>query len=143
MKFPRNARIFRGRLDVAPFAAVFFLLAIFLLLASLIHTPGVLLQLPVASELPGTDGATVCVAVATNGNLYYQNQLISDQQLMLSLRRAVSNSPEPLTLIVQADYRVYYGRLVSVAMLAREAGIYSAWLATVPRPIGAPASSRK
>ena len=27
MKFPRNARIFRGHLEVAPFAAVFFLLA--------------------------------------------------------------------------------------------------------------------
>ena len=27
MKFPRNARIFRGQLDAAPFAAVLFLLA--------------------------------------------------------------------------------------------------------------------
>ena len=28
MKFPRNARIFRGQLDAAPFAAVFFLLRV-------------------------------------------------------------------------------------------------------------------
>ena len=55
MKFPRNARIFRGRLDVAPFAAVFFLLATFLLLGSLVYTPGVRLELPEADDLPGTD----------------------------------------------------------------------------------------
>ena len=40
MKFPRNARIFRGQLDAAPFAAVFFLLVIFMMLGSLVYTPG-------------------------------------------------------------------------------------------------------
>jgi biopolymer transport protein TolR len=143
MKFPRNARIFRGRLDVAPFAAVFFLLAIFLFLASLVYTPGVRLQLPVAGDLPGTDRPTVAVAVDENGKLYYQNQIITDQELTASLRRAVSNSIEPLTLIVQADRAVHYERLVGVTMIAREAGIYSAWLATLPRPLGPQVSTRK
>jgi hypothetical protein len=40
MKFPRNARIFRGQLDAAPFAAVLFLLVIFLMLGSLVYTTG-------------------------------------------------------------------------------------------------------
>ena len=35
MKFPRNARLLRSPFDVAPFAAVFFLLVIFLMLAAL------------------------------------------------------------------------------------------------------------
>jgi biopolymer transport protein ExbD len=143
MKFPRNARIFRGRLDVAPFAAVFFLVAIFLLLASLVYTPGVHLELPLASDLPGTDRASVAVAVDENGRLYYQNQLITDQQFTTSLRHVVSNSPEPLTLVVQADRAVRYERLVAVTMLAREAGIRSAWLATLPRALGPQASSGK
>jgi len=34
MKFPRNARIFRGQLDAAPFAAVFFLLVLLLMLGT-------------------------------------------------------------------------------------------------------------
>ena len=55
MKFPRNARIFRGQLDAAPFAALFFLLVIFLMVSSLIYTPGVRLELPVADNSAGTD----------------------------------------------------------------------------------------
>ena len=43
MRFPRNAKIFRGQLDAAPLAGVFFLLLIFFLLSSrLAFTPGVL-----------------------------------------------------------------------------------------------------
>ncbi len=143
MKFPRNARIFRGRLDVAPFAAVFFLLVIFLMLGSLVYTPGIRLQLPVAADLPGTDRPTIAVAVDENGNLYFQNQLITEQQLTKSLRSVVASSPEPLTLIVQADRAVHYERLIQVTMIAREAGIYSAWLATLPRPLGTQAASGK
>ena len=36
MKFPRNAKIIRSHFDAAPFAAVFFLLVIFLMLGALI-----------------------------------------------------------------------------------------------------------
>jgi len=65
MKFPRNARIFRGQLDAAPFAAVFFLLVIFALLTSLVYTPGVHVTLPSApaADIAGVDGPTVAVAV--------------------------------------------------------------------------------
>jgi biopolymer transport protein ExbD len=59
MKFPRNARIFKGHLDAAPFAGVFFCLLIFVLLGTLVYTPGVRIELPVsATELPGVSGAT-------------------------------------------------------------------------------------
>ena len=36
MKFPRNAKLLRSPFDVAPFAAVFFLMVIFLLLMALL-----------------------------------------------------------------------------------------------------------
>ena len=45
------------------FVTVFFLLALFLILASLVYTPGVRVELPVASDLPGTDKPTVKVAL--------------------------------------------------------------------------------
>jgi len=78
MKFPRNARIFRGQLDAAPFAAVLFLLVIFLMLGSLVYTPGVPLQLPVANDLPGTDKPTIAVAIDGNGRLFFENQGIEE-----------------------------------------------------------------
>lgn len=133
MKFPRNARIFRGQLDAAPFAAVLFLLVIFLMLGSLVYTPGVPLQLPVANDLPGTDKPTIAVAIDGNGRLFFENQGIEENQLRGRLRQAAKESPE-ITLLVQADKAVNYDMLIRLTLLARDAGITQAWLATLPRP---------
>jgi biopolymer transport protein ExbD len=134
MKFPRNARIFRGQLDAAPFAAVFFLLVIFLMLASVMYTPGVRLQLPMADDLPGIPGPTVSVAIDSGGRYYYANQLVQEQQLGTLLRQAAKSSTKPLTLLVQADRAVSTEMLVRLTMLGRPAGISNALLATLPRP---------
>jgi biopolymer transport protein ExbD len=45
MRFARHARIFRGPLDPAPVASVILLLLIFMMLGSLVYTPGVLIKL--------------------------------------------------------------------------------------------------
>jgi biopolymer transport protein ExbD len=142
MKFTRNARIVRGQLDVAPFAAVFFLLVMFMMLGSLVYTPGarLQLQLPRADGLPGTDKPTVSVAVDGDGRLYYENQWIEETTLQGRLREAAKKSPEPLTLVVQADKSVSYETCLRLALLARDAGIAEALLATLPRAYAAPAS---
>jgi len=134
MKFPRNATILRGQLDAAPLAAVFFLLVIFLMLGSLVYTPGVALNLPTADQLAGNDKPSVAVAVDANGHLYYENQNIDERQLRERLRSAVKACPEPMTLLVQADRAATYEALLRVSLVARDAGITSAWLATLPRP---------
>ena len=133
MKFPRNARVFRGNLDVTPYASVFFLLVMFVLLGSLVYTPGVRLSLPVADDLPGTDKPTVMVAVDSNGRLYFQNQMIEEAELKSRLSAAGKKSVEPLTLVIQADKAVSYDNLIHLALLARDAGIRDTLLATLPR----------
>jgi biopolymer transport protein ExbD len=135
MKFPRNARIFRGRLDVAPFATVFFLTAMFLLMTSMVYTPGVRLELPTADDLPGTDRPTVAVALDGNGRLYFNNAQVSEKELLVRLRSTADRAGTPLTLVVHADKSATYEMLVRVTLLAREAGISEALLATLPRPL--------
>ncbi len=137
MKFPRNARIFRGQLDAAPFATVLFLLVIFLLLGSLVYTPGVRLDLPVADNLPGTELPTVAVAIDANGRWYYENEVVEETRLRARLSQLVAQSPQPLTLVVQADKAVTTEMLVRLSMLAREVGITNGLLATLPRPVSA------
>ena len=80
MKLPRNARIFRGRLDAAPFATVLFLLLLFVMLTSLVYTPGIRvpLDLPTAGDLPGTDKLTIAVAIDASGHLYFENEPIEE-----------------------------------------------------------------
>jgi biopolymer transport protein ExbD len=140
MRFPRNARILRSQLDAAPFAAVFFLLVMFMMLGSLIYTPGarVELQLPRANGLPGTDKPSVYVAVDADGRLYYENQWIEEKALRGRLQAAARKTSEPLTLVVQADKSVSYERLMRLTLLARDAGIPEALLATLPGPLTPP-----
>jgi biopolymer transport protein ExbD len=45
MRFARHAKIFRGPLDAAPVAGVLLLLMMFILLSTLVYTPGVLVEL--------------------------------------------------------------------------------------------------
>jgi biopolymer transport protein ExbD len=134
MKFPRNARIFRGQLDAAPFLSVFFLLVIFVLLGSLVYTPGVRVQLPVSDSGSGVSGPTAAVAIDANGQYFFRNQLVDGALLLSRLQTAVSNSPEPLTLVVQADRETKRESLDQLAAIAKQAGIRELLLATLPRP---------
>ena len=137
MKFTRHARLLRSQLDAAPFASAFFLLVIFMMLGSLIYTPGarLQLQLPQGKDLPGTDKPTVSVAIDADGRLYYENQWIEEKALRDRLQEVARKSSEPLTLVVRADKTVSYERLMRLTLLARDAGIPEALLATLPGPM--------
>ena len=144
MKFPRNARIFRGQLDAAPFAGVFFLLVMFLLLTALVYTPeGVPLKLPRADNLPAPTTPTISVAMDENGRLFFDNRSIDEHELTNKLTAAVRTSAQPITLILQSDERVTEGMLVHFCSLVRQAGISDMTWATLPRPFAAPARSAR
>lgn len=134
MKLPRNAKIFRGQLDAAPFAGVTFLLLIFWLLSSkLVFTPGIRLDLPqVPYHVPGTTNLSVVVAVDIAGHFYYRGQQWSEDDLFSQLKLLVQRSKEPLTLEIQADKS---GKLEAIFRLWSMAGeVGFANVLTVGRP---------
>lgn len=133
MKFPRNSHILRSQFDMAPFAAVFFVLVIFLLLGALLPTAGIPLRPPVADDLPGLNQPSLSVAVDAAGLLYFENQLVREPVLKTSLAAAAAGSPEPLLLVIHADRAVTYEQLAHLALLARDCGITNSLLATLPR----------
>ena len=136
MKFPRNSKLLRSPFDAAPFAAVFFLLVIFLLLGALLPTPGLPLQLPSASDLPGTDQPSVAIAVDRLGRFYYANQMLPFEVLSNDLQATTSRSRVPLTLVINADLAVTNGALVQLFLLARNTGFTNIILATQPAASG-------
>lgn len=143
MRFPHHTKIFRGQLDAAPFIGVFFLLIILMLLASgFVFIPGVRIELPQAADLPGINGPTVVVAVDEEGHLYFENQLCDEATLKQRLVTAVARSPQPLTLVVQADRKAQVDIVnVRLPILARSAGIHQL-LQAVRRPdVPAPVKS--
>jgi len=141
MKVPRTARILRNQFDVAPFAAVFFALLIFLLLAALLPVSGLRMNLtpPTAADLPGVDRPIVALAVDAQNRLYFENQIVTEAVLKTSLAAAVKGAHEPLTLVIHADKAVSYDELAHLALLARapEIGITNLLLATLPRLVDA------
>ena len=141
MKFPRNSRLLRSSFDMAPFAAVLFLLVMFLMLGAFMPVPGarLSLQLPMANDLPGTDKPTVAVAVDASGRFYFANQMVTEDKLKSALRAAAQKSHPALTLVIHADKAVTYDRLIHLALLARDAGIQNTLLATLPRVVATPA----
>ena len=142
MKFPRNAKILRSPFEMAPFAAVLFLLVMFMMLGALLPAPGIPFRLlpPTAGVLPGTDQPSVAMAVDSGGRCYFANQIVTNEMLLSSsLSNAVKNSRAPLTLVIHADKAVTQDQLIHLALLARDAGIHDALLATLPRSDNAPA----
>jgi biopolymer transport protein ExbD len=105
MRFPRNARIFRGQLDTAPFAAVFFVLVLLLFISSRpAFTPGVHIDLPAGDAgASGTLDPLVVVGIDTEGQLYFENRLRTEDELLQRLEALIQQSPQPVTLMVQAD----------------------------------------
>ena len=113
------------------------------MLGTLLPTPGIPLRLPVVSgisgkDLPGTDQPPVSVAIDANGRFYFANQIVNEAQLKSNLSAATKKSREPLTLVIHADKTVTYEQLVRLTLLARDAGIQNAFLATLPRIVSTP-----
>jgi biopolymer transport protein ExbD len=138
MKFPRHYRLLRGPFDMAPFAAVLFLLVMLLMLGTLIPTTGIPLQLPVSDDLPALDNPAVAMAVDAHGRFYYANQIVTEDKLKIALKAAARKSRDPLTLVIHADKSVTYEQLVHLTLLAREADITNTLLATLPRSLSTP-----
>lgn len=142
MKFPRNVHILKGTPDYAAVASVVFLLVMFIMLGPVTYTSGLKVELPLSGELPGTDQPSVQLAVDAEGRLFFQNEQISETELGLRLGRVVSEATQPLTLVIQADKSVTNDQITRLSVIARRAGIHDALLATLPRLVAPPASSR-
>lgn len=139
MRFPHNAKIFRGQLDAAPFLGVFFLLIIFLLLNStFVFTPGIPITLPEGVNLPGTDKATAAVAIDEGGHFYFENQQCDEARLRQRLQEAVNRSQQPISLILQMDKATRTEVLTTLGQLARSIGIREVLVAVRPPVIAAP-----
>ena len=134
MRFPRNARVFHGQFDTAPFLAVAFIVVLFFVVQSaLVFTPGVKVQLPAAEGFSGTANPTLAVAMDSAGQLYFDNQVIGGEALREKLARAVKETGKPLTLVIQADEGVSYQAVIALGKLGRDLGFREVLLATRPK----------
>lgn len=90
------------------------------------------IELPTGSNLSGTDNPTVMVAINFGRQIFYENRMISTNQLSEKLQAAAQKSPAPLTLVLLADRSVENDMIMQLGILARNAGIHEMLLAARP-----------
>jgi biopolymer transport protein ExbD len=115
------------------------LLMIFMLLGSLLYTPGVTIKLPEGGNWPGTDNPTVVVAVDSGGQCFFENRAVQEKELRAALQSRVQHMPRQsrnLTMVLWADKAVELDVITHLGLLARQAGITEVQLAERPTVFG-------
>ncbi len=116
MRFPRNAKPFRGQIDLAPLAGVLFLLVIFVLLAALVYTPGVPIQLSSANPNAGVTRKNLLIKA--QGEIIFEKQIYKTNS-MEQLRTELKALAPPATIVVAEDKGAPRNVLIEVREMAR------------------------
>jgi biopolymer transport protein ExbD len=119
MKFPRNAKVFRGEINVAPLVSVLFLLVFFVLLAGLVYTPGVPIRLDRSPS--GLNAVTALIQVTGTGVVQFADSAYPANDLP-KLRRRLAELPAGSTVRVVSADTAPRGLVDSVRKIVEEAG---------------------
>lgn len=135
MKFKCSVKPIDNSLDVASFCGVFLILLLLLVLhSSLAPAPGVIVELPNVPPLPrpASVAPELVVAVDQNELIYFEHQVIGEEQLREKLAAKVTASKQPLQLVILADKNVRHGEVLRLAGIARQCGISEVIMAVRP-----------
>ncbi len=102
MRYSRNTKIFRGGVDAAPFASVFFLLVMFLMLFyAHIFFPGVPIKL---GEHEGAPEMTArSVKVLASRRIEFLGELYTFRQFRAELQRLLQDGSLPKRLLIDRE----------------------------------------
>ena len=136
MKFKRHLEIVKGRIDAVPLVNVVLLVLMFFLLGSaFVLQPGVnvnMLSLPLSTLNVGAPAQGALMITVTRDDLIFFNDERTDlAKLKAGLEKDAQRFPG-IRLVVKADQRVSYERLVQILDLVKAAGIQHVLLATRP-----------
>lgn len=117
-------------LNMTPLVDVMLVLLILFMITMPLLTQVVAVNLPTASEQPAqTEPEVVVVSVDNKGLWYWQQELVSEQQMQQRLQQAASLRP---VLHLQGDKDVPYQHIVRLMALAQQAGIEQLGFVTEP-----------
>lgn len=121
MRYPRNAKIFRGQIDAAPFAGLFFLLVLMLFIFSThVFVPGVRVTVEDREPAPELPDRTLSLRPEGIG---YQGEEHTLESFERTLRQQAKVGEVPRRLNYQVDPKVPAEMREKVQTLALELGI--------------------
>ncbi|MBA2132816.1 ExbD/TolR family protein [Capillibacterium thermochitinicola] len=120
--FQRKPKV--ARLDIVPMIDIMFYLVLFFMVFTTFRTSisGIPLELPSSSQAVVLEEQRVMVTIDRQEKVYYGDEEISLAKLTERLTPLVAVNPN-LLVVINADTRVTYGRLIAVMDAITEAGV--------------------
>jgi biopolymer transport protein ExbD len=97
-----------------------------------IKLPGGRLEMPEDAGFAGTPGPVIVIGINLNGQIFFQHQRIDESALQARLSEMVEKAEGPLTVVLQADSKVSYEKVIALSKVARKAGVARLVLGTRP-----------
>lgn len=118
-------------MNVTPLVDVMLvLLVIFIVTAPLIVPQAITIDLPQTGlAQPQESAAKNTLLMQRDGGMFYNTQMVSDEQLAAQLR--ADKAKGPFQLQIHADEAIPYGRIAAVMALAQSAGISNLSFVTI------------
>lgn len=130
MRLPRRRRDEGGIIMTPLIDMVFLTLLFFMVNAVLSINPAIRVDLPRARSSLGAVGSDVVVSVDADGSLFIDERLVTMDAFAVELRAALARAGTS-SILLQADRKLAYERLVEVMDQAKLAGTGRISLATV------------
>ncbi len=123
----------KPRIEIIPMIDTMFFLLVFFMIATLSMTiqHGMPVNLPEASSTTDDVKEPVSLTITENGDLFYNKEMITIQELQTRLTGLIQKNPEP-TIVINADEQVTHGLVVTVMDKFRLSGIQHMAIATKP-----------
>ena len=142
-RLPHLRRHFRPRIRVSAFtglpvalACVILLFFLFFVLqASFVLQPGVVVELPQVPVASGARYGSMVVTVMPGERFFFEDEMMTAEGLQRALARRASESPEA-ALVIESDQRVTLENLLRVYSIAARCHIREVVLATRPGGAG-------
>ena len=126
----RNQR--RVTLDIHPLIDVVFLLLIFFMVTTTFsERPGMKLELPASETASSQSLQELTIVLTFDQRVFFQGREIELSNLPNLLEKALQRSSEKM-VIISADRRVEYGKVVAVMDIAKKSGASGLTIATRP-----------
>lgn len=119
-------------IDIHPLIDVVFLLLIFFMVTTTFsERPGMKLELPASETADDQPMRELTVVLTYDQRVFFQGREIELTNLSNLLEKALEESSEKM-VIISADQRVEYGKVVAVMDIAKKSGATGLTIATRP-----------
>lgn len=118
-----------SEINLTPLMDLTFILLITFIITFPLIEQGVLINLPKMSSAPIKDAVTKTLSIDADGNIHYNNNIVSAAELLLILEQDFALEPG-LIVLIRGDEAVSYGEIIKALKVVRSAGITSLSLVT-------------